>query len=213
MEKLIYKLLDTRSLSLEEYETLITGRTPESAALLASLALAEKQKIYGNEVYVRGLIEVSNICRNDCLYCGIRGSNRNCDRYRLTADDIMECCKEGYALGFRTFVMQGGEDGSFHDDFLTGLIREIKKRYPDCAVTLSLGERSRESYKALKEAGADRYLLRHETADKSHYGMLHPSNLSWDNRMRCLQAENLLYSMIPKAPGKHPATDPFRVMH
>ncbi|MBR5445734.1 MAG: [Clostridia bacterium] len=187
MEKLIYKLLDTRSLSLEEYETLITGRTPESAALLASLALAEKQKIYGNEVYVRGLIEVSNICRNDCLYCGIRGSNRNCDRYRLTADDIMECCKEGYALGFRTFVMQGGEDGSFSDAFLTALLRKIKEEYPDCAVTLSLGERSRKSYAALKEAGADRYLLRHETADKDHYEKLHPANLSWDNRMRCLR--------------------------
>ena len=187
LESLIYKLRDTHSLTLEEYETLITCRTPESASLLAAFALVQKQQIYGNDVYVRGLIEVSNICKNDCLYCGIRGSNKNCDRYRLTKEDILECCAEGYDLGFRTFVMQGGEDGSFSDVFLTGLIREIKDRYPDCAVTLSLGERSRDSYAALKEAGADRYLLRHETADKGHYEKLHPASLSFDNRMRCLR--------------------------
>lgn len=187
LEQLIYKLRDTHSLTLAEYETLITRRNEEAAGLLAAFALVEKQKIYGNDIFIRGLIEVSNICRNDCLYCGIRKSNKNCDRYRLTAEDILECCAEGYGLGFRTFVMQGGEDGSFSDAFLTDLLREIKKRYPECAITLSLGERSRESYRLLKEAGADRYLLRHETADADHYRKLHPENLSWENRMRCLQ--------------------------
>lgn len=187
LEQLIYKLRDTHSLTLAEYETLITRRNEEAAGLLAASALVEKQKIYGNDIFIRGLIEVSNICRNDCLYCGIRKSNKNCDRYRLTAEDILECCAEGYGLGFRTFVMQGGEDGSFSDAFLTDLLREIKKRYPECAITLSLGERSRESYRLLKEAGADRYLLRHETADADHYRKLHPENLFWENRMRCLQ--------------------------
>ena len=187
LEHLIYKLRDTHSLTQEEYETLITHRTPDAAGLLAAFALVQKQQIYGNDVYIRGLIEVSNICRNDCLYCGIRKSNANCDRYRLTKEDILDCCAEGYALGFRTFVMQGGEDGSFSDVFLTDLLSEIKKRYPDCAVTLFLGERSMESYRKLREAGADRYLLRHETADPEHYARLHPANLSWDNRMQCLR--------------------------
>ena len=187
LEQLIYKLRNTHSLTLEEYETLIANRTPNTAALLAAFALVQKQQIYGNDVYIRGLIEISNICRNDCLYCGIRKSNGNCDRYRLTKEDILDCCAEGYALGFRTFVMQGGEDGSFSDMFLTDLLSEIKKRYPDCAVTLSLGERSMDSYRKLREAGADRYLLRHETADPEHYARLHPANLSWHNRMQCLR--------------------------
>lgn len=187
IESLIYQLRDTHSLTLAEYETLLAHRDPDSAGLLAALALVEKQKIYGNDIYIRGLIEVSNICKNDCYYCGIRKSNAHCDRYRLTAEDILACCAEGYELGFRTFVMQGGEDGSFTDGFLVPLLQEIKKRYPDCAITLSLGERSRESYRLLKEAGADRYLLRHETADMEHYGKLHPASLSWDNRMQCLR--------------------------
>lgn len=187
IESLIYKLRATHSLTLAEYESLLAHRDPDSAGLLAALALVEKQKIYGNDIYIRGLIEVSNICKNDCYYCGIRKSNAHCDRYRLTAEDILACCAEGYDLGFRTFVMQGGEDGTFTDGFLVPLIQEIKHRYPDCAITLSLGERSRESYRLLKEAGADRYLLRHETADKAHYGRLHPASLSWDNRMQCLR--------------------------
>ncbi len=186
LESLVYKLRDTHTLTADEYKTVLTNRNPETASLLAALALVEKQKVYGNDIFVRGLIEVSNICKNDCLYCGIRGSNKNCDRYRLTAAEILECCDEGYGLGFRTFVMQGGEDGSFSDDFLVPLMGEIKNRHPDCAVTLSLGERSRESYRRLREAGADRYLLRHETADATHYASLHPSNLSWQNRMDCL---------------------------
>lgn len=187
IESLIYQLRDTHSLTLSEYETLLCHRNPDTAGLLAALALVEKQKIYGNDIYIRGLIEVSNICKNDCYYCGIRRSNDRCDRYRLTAEDILACCAEGYELGFRTFVMQGGEDGSFTDAFLVPLLREIKKRYPDCAITLSLGERSYDSYRQLKEAGADRYLLRHETADVEHYSKLHPASLSLENRMQCLR--------------------------
>ena len=184
---LIEKLARERHLELSEYRYLIEHRTPEAAAVLAELAVEVRKKIYGNKVFIRGLIEVSNICKNDCLYCGIRKSNRNCQRYRLGAEEILSCCREGYALGFRTFVLQGGEDGAFSDDFLCSLLRKIKTEHPDCAVTLSLGERSRESYARLREAGADRYLLRHETADAIHYGKLHPQEMSFENRMRCLR--------------------------
>ena len=187
MRALIDRLAAEQRLTLEEYQALIEHRTPELAAYLADLAEAQRQAVYGTDVYIRGLIEISNICKNDCLYCGIRRSNHNCQRYRLSPAEILECCDEGYDLGFRTFVMQGGEDGFFTDEVLVPLIREIKFRHPDCAVTLSLGERSRESYQRLFDAGADRYLLRHETADRAHYQSLHPAELSFDNRMRCLQ--------------------------
>ena len=184
---LIDKLTAEHSLSLAEYECLIANYRPETAALLAGQAVAARQAIYGNAVYVRGLIEISNICKNDCLYCGIRRSNRNCERYRLTEEEILSCAEEGHGLGFRTFVLQGGEDPYFTDEVLCGLIRKLKARFPDCAVTLSMGERSRESYKALRDAGADRYLLRHETADETHYGRLHPADMFFENRMRCLK--------------------------
>lgn len=187
MKKLIEKLAAEHSLSLTEYEHLIRNRSPEAAALLAEKAVAVRQAIYGDSVYIRGLIELSNICKNDCLYCGIRKSNSKCQRYRLTPGEILECCDEGYALGFRTFVLQGGEDGYFSDEVVTDILRRIKARYGDCAVTLSLGERSRESYQKLFDAGADRYLLRHETADKAHYEKLHPRQMSFENRMRCLR--------------------------
>ena len=186
VNNIINKLITARSLELSEYEDLIELRSEETAHKLSELSVAERKKTYGNKVYIRGLIEVSNICKNDCLYCGIRASNKSCQRYRLTKEEILDCCQEGYDLGFRTFVLQGGEDGSFGDDFLCDLIKNIKAEYPDCAVTLSLGERSRESYAKLKAAGADRYLLRHETADSEHYSMLHPENMSYENRMRCL---------------------------
>ncbi|MBQ9389414.1 MAG: [Synergistaceae bacterium] len=186
MKGIIRKLAETHSLSLEEYESLITERNDESSRLLRELAVKARREIYGNTVYIRGLIEVSNICRNDCLYCGIRRSNLNCERYRLTPDEILECADEGYGLGFRTFVLQGGEDSYFGDEVLGGIVREIKTKHPDCAVTLSMGERSRESYRYLRECGADRYLLRHETADSEHYAKLHPSEMSYDNRMKCL---------------------------
>lgn len=185
--EIIEKLKNTHSLTKEEYLVLIKGRNPDTTELLMKYANEERKKYYGKEVFLRGLIEVSNICKNDCYYCGIRKSNPNCQRYRLTPEDILMCCKEGYELGFRTFVLQGGEDGYFTDDILCELIKNIKKDYPECAVTLSLGERSKESYIKLKEAGADRYLLRHETADKNHYEILHPPSLSYDERMRCLK--------------------------
>ena len=187
MKSLIERLEKEKSLSTDEYQYLIDNRDEESAALLIEKADRERRKIYGNKVFIRGLIEISNICKNDCHYCGIRKGNRNCQRYRLAKEDILTCCKEGYGLGFRTFVMQGGEDGFFTDEVMCNIISEIKKSYPDCAVTLSLGERSEESYRRLFKAGADRYLLRHETADKEHYGRLHPENLSWDKRMECLR--------------------------
>ena len=184
---LIDRLTEHRNLTVPEYRTLIEGRTEESARLLAGRALAVRRVVYGDDVYVRGLIEISNICKNDCLYCGIRRSNRNCDRYRLTPEEILACADEGYELGFRTFVLQGGEDGYFTDEVLCPLLRKIKERHPDCAITLSLGERGRESFQRLFDAGADRYLLRHETADRIHYGKLHPPEMSFDHRMQCLR--------------------------
>ena len=183
---LIDKLERQRGLATEEYLRLIEGRDEESAAELARRAVCARRKIYGDEVYVRGLIEVSNYCKNDCYYCGIRRSNAHCLRYRLSPEQIIDCTDIGYDLGFRTFVMQGGEDVKFTDELLCGLIAEIKRRHPDCAVTLSLGERSRDSYQRLFDAGADRYLLRHETADHGHYGKLHPPGMDFDNRIRCL---------------------------
>lgn len=182
------KLVRDRCLTLEEYEELIARRTPETAAFLREKAVETRKGIYGNAVYVRGLIEFTNICKNDCLYCGIRRSNSHCSRYRLTPEEILAYCEEGYRLGFRTFVLQGGEDGAFSDEVLCALIRQIKKSYPDCAVTLSIGEREEESYRRLFEAGADRYLLRHETADPDHYGRLHPPQMSFSHRMECLKA-------------------------
>ena len=187
MRELITKLSETHSLSVEEYEALISNHTDEDTRLLRTLAVEARRKIYGNAVYVRGLIEISNICRNDCYYCGIRRSNTECERYRLTRDEILECADEGYGLGFRTFVLQGGEDLYFSDDVLGGIVRDIKAHHPNCAITLSMGERSCESYKFLRECGADRYLLRHETADPEHYARLHPSAMSYGHRMNCLR--------------------------
>lgn len=184
---IIDNFLKNRTLTLDEYEYLIDNRSEEAAEFLAGKAVELRKEIYGNSVYVRGLIEISNICKNDCFYCGIRRSNKACERYRLTKAQILECCEEGYRLGFRTFVLQGGEDAYFTDDIVCGIVRDIKKLYPDCAVTLSLGERSFESYKRMYDAGADRYLLRHETADREHYTRLHPKEMSFDNRMQCLK--------------------------
>lgn len=184
---LIEKLEKEHSLSAEEYIYLIDNRNDESAKALAEKADKVRRSIYGNTVFIRGLIEISNFCKNDCLYCGIRRSNKNCDRYRLSKEDILECCNEGYDLGFRTFVLQGGEDAYFNDETLCDIVKAIKKNHPGCAVTLSLGERSEESYRRLYEAGADRYLLRHETADSEHYSMLHPKEMLLSTRMDCLK--------------------------
>ena len=183
---LIDKLCRTRSLSLGEYERLIAQRTPGTARELASRADAVRRQVYGTKVFTRGLIEVSSFCKNDCLYCGIRRSNATARRYRLSADEIVKCADTGYDLGFRTFVLQGGEDPFFTDDVLCGIIGRIRAAHPDCAVTLSFGERSRKSYERLHEAGAERYLLRHETASPSLYRRWHPPEMSLENRMRCL---------------------------
>ncbi len=149
-------------------------------------ALALKKEHYGDKIFARGLIEISNICKNNCYYCGIRAENKNVIRYRLSKEEILECCQTGYDLGFRTFVMQGGEDLYYSDNMMCDIISSIKEKHPECAVTLSIGEKSKETYKAYKQAGADRFLLRHETADACHYQKLHPENLTLDSRKKCL---------------------------
>ena len=184
---LIEKLASAHSLTLEEYRELIEAQSPETARALAARAVEVRKSVYGTAVYVRGLIEISNICKNDCLYCGIRRGNARCERYRLSPEEILRCGEMGYHMGFRTFVLQGGEDPFFTDQVLCGLVEAMKQAHPDCAVTLSMGERSRESYQKLREAGADRYLLRHETANRAHYEKLHPAEMSFENRMRCLR--------------------------
>ena len=186
IEELVRKLEKTHHLTDSEYRELIQNRTSESAELLAQRAVAVREPIYGKTVFTRGLIEISNICKNDCTYCGIRRSNHNVERYRLEPDVIVSCAREGYKLGFRTIVLQGGEDAFFSDDVLGGIVTRIKESCPDTAVTLSMGERSRQSYQNLFDAGANRYLLRHETANKEHYGLLHPKEMSWERRMQCL---------------------------
>ncbi len=186
MRRLIDRLASEHRLSGAEYAALVAGFTPELAQYAAVLADGVRRKIYGNQIFIRGLIELSNCCKNDCYYCGIRRSNAAVARYRLTPGQILSCCNEGYALGFRTFVLQGGE-GCFSVGEVCRIVEAIKRRFPDCAVTLSLGEASTEDYRAMREAGADRYLLRHETADPDHYRRLHPPELSFENRMRCLR--------------------------
>ncbi len=186
MTELIDKLEKERSLTLSEYESLIAGRNDSLAGYAANLADRTRREIYGTAVYTRGLIEIGNICKNDCLYCGIRKSNRNCDRYILTEEQILDCCEAGYELGFRTFVLQGGE-GVLSVDKICDIVASIREQYPVQAITLSLGEYPRGDYERMFRAGANRYLLRHETADKTHYEKLHPAGMSFDNRMRCLR--------------------------
>ncbi len=185
-KQLIDKLETTSRLTKEEWIDLIENRNDDTAQYLFAKARNRQQKYFGNRIYTRGLIEFTNYCKNDCFYCGIRRSSQSAKRYRLTKEQIMECCETGYKLGFRTFVLQGGEDGWFTQQKLEEIVRAIKRNYPDCAITLSLGERSKESYQGLYEAGADRYLLRHETADSTHYQSLHPKELSAKHRQQCL---------------------------
>lgn len=182
---LIEKLNNTHSLNKDEALQLIK-QGAQHKNLLFALAQQAAQKSFGRQIFVRGLIEFTNYCKNDCYYCGIRRSNKNAARYRLTQEEILECCHAGYSLGFRTFVLQGGEDYFYSDDNIAAIVRAIKAQHPDCAVTLSIGERSRETYALWKKAGADRYLLRHETADCAHYAKLHPAELSPQNRQNCL---------------------------
>ena len=187
MLSLVDKLCERRSLSVDEYERLVAGRTPELAEELARRAVAARKRVWGTKVFARGLIEVSSYCVNDCYYCGIRRSNRQVARYRLSPERILACAEEGYGLGFRTFVLQGGEDPWFSDERLCDIVARVRSAHPDCAVTLSMGERSRASYQALHDAGAERYLLRHETANPLHYRRLHPPEMSFERRMRCLE--------------------------
>ena len=212
-EKIIERLKTEQMLSAEELDCLLVTEDTEAVERLRAEARTTAQAVYGKQIYIRGLIEFTNYCKNDCYYCGIRRGNACAERYRLTKEQILSCCATGYELGFRTFVLQGGEDPYFTDEKICGLVSAIKRAYPDCAVTLSIGEKSRESekhevailmikpdqrknaigekerasYQAYFDAGADRYLLRHETADAVHYGKLHPEEMSLKNRMRCLR--------------------------
>ena len=186
MKELIDKLEQTHILSREEWTALISRHTTEDAHYLFEKARRISQKYYGTKVFIRGLVEFTNYCKNGCYYCGIRRDNRNVKRYRLTKEEILDCCRQGYQLGFRTFVLQGGEDGYYTDDVMVDIVHTIRKMFPDCAITLSIGERSHESYQRLFDAGADRYLLRHETYDSDHYAALHPKELNAADRQRCL---------------------------
>lgn len=180
------KLIKEQMLSKEEFITLLDTYDEKVAEQLKEEAVRIRSQYYDDKVYLRGLIEFTNYCKNNCYYCGIRMDNKTAERYRLSKEQIMECCKEGYRLGFRTFVLQGGEDPYFTDDKMVDIIRTIKTEYTECAITLSVGEKSYDSYKRFKEAGADRYLLRHETADEEHYKSLHPDSMSLANRKECL---------------------------
>ena len=181
---IIIKLKNNKDLPDEEFKILLENQYDEK--MLFSAADEVRRGIYSNKIYIRGLIEFTNYCKNNCFYCGLRRDNKSLLRYRLSREEILSCCEKGYALGFRTFVLQGGEDIRFDDGTLCDIIKSIKSVYTDCAVTLSLGEKSFESYKKYFDAGADRYLLRHETADSAHYGYLHPAEMSLENRKRCL---------------------------
>ncbi|MDF2487326.1 MAG: hypothetical protein K0R46_3494 [Herbinix sp.] len=186
IRRLIDQLEEQRILSREEFLQILSDLTEEDRNYLRERARAVANKHFGNHIYTRGLIEFTNYCKNDCYYCGIRRSNREVTRYRLTNEQILSCCKEGHELGFRTFVLQGGEDGSYSDEDIVAIITLIKTNFPDCALTLSIGEKSYASYLKYYEAGADRYLLRHETANEEHYSKLHPENLKLQNRKQCL---------------------------
>lgn len=195
-KELLEKLKDCRRLEPEQWRQLIDTPRRDAFERAQELAQENQRRIFGRQIYVRGLIEISSYCKNNCYYCGIRRGNAFAERYRLTAGEIFSCVRRGFELGFRTFVLQGGEDGYYSDEVLEPLICRIKECFPDCAVTLSLGERSRESYSRLRQAGTDRYLLRHETADRDHYANLHPKEMSWERRIDCLwQLKELGYQV------------------
>ena len=187
MEKLIDKLHQKHTLTAEEYGSLLLCEDTTTNVYLQKKAQQTTIDRFGNAVFIRGLIEISNRCRNNCLYCGIRKGNTMVSRYALSRETILSCCREGHALGFRTFVLQGGEDVSQTDDWVTETVSAVRKEFPDCAITLSLGEKSKEAYQRFFEAGANRYLLRHETFNETHYQELHPSEMSRNHRLRCLE--------------------------
>lgn len=207
MDALVGRLVREHNLDAQGFRYLLASGDDTTFDLLQKNAAEVAIRHFGRRVYIRGLIEVSNYCRNNCLYCGIRRDNRSVERYRLSDDQILNACEAGYNLGFRTFVMQGGEDATLKDERLVPLVATIHRRYPDCAITLSLGERSEQSYRLLYEAGASRYLLRHEAASPQLYGELHPSAMSWQNRMECLETlQQIGYQtgmgMMVGAPGQ-----------
>ncbi|WP_372520556.1 [FeFe] hydrogenase H-cluster radical SAM maturase HydE [Candidatus Ruminimicrobiellum ovillum] len=181
---IIEELKSNKNLSDEQFKLLLETDTYKED--LFKQADIVRQQVYGKDVYLRGLIEFTNYCKNGCYYCGINCTNKNIKRYRLTKDEILQCCKDGYALGYRTFVLQGGEDPFFTDDIICDIVSAIRQNYKDCAITLSIGEKSKESYLAYFKAGANRFLLRHETANEEHYKKLHPESLSLKNRKQCL---------------------------
>lgn len=187
MKEIVKKYLSNPDFTKEEFvELLSCADDPEARAALTEEAVRLRKQYYGDKVYTRGLVEFTNYCKNDCYYCGIRRGNLHASRYRLTKEEILSCCENGYELGFRTFVLQGGEDAWYTDERMEEIIRAIRAGYPDCAITLSIGEKSYDSYRRFREAGADRYLLRHETANEEHYGKLHPASMSLTHRKQCL---------------------------
>lgn len=187
MKTLVDKLAQTHLLEKEELILLIDGRNDELAQYLFGKARRQREAVFGTSVYLRALIEITSYCKNDCLYCGLRRSNAEADRYRLDDDAIMDCCRRAYDLGLRTFVLQGGEDRAFDDNRVAGLTARIRRQFPDCAITLSIGEKSYGAYRRFFEAGADRYLLRHETANANHYQQLHPDRMKQERRLQCLR--------------------------
>lgn len=187
MKNTINEIVAKRDLSIENLVAILSTDDHDTVQYLFAQAHETAIRVYGNKIFIRGLIEISNHCKNDCLYCGIRRSQTKLKRYRLTQDEILASCQQGYDLGIRTFVLQGGEDAWFTDDRLCDIVSSIHQQHPTCAITLSVGERSRESYQRLYNAGAERYLLRHETADAAHYAKIHPAEMSFDNRMQCLR--------------------------
>lgn len=210
-KELIARLSREHRLEEGQWAQLFATYTKADLDFAMSIAREITVTRFGKRIYFRGIVEFTNICKNDCYYCGIRCSNHQVSRYRLEPEDILSCCQEGYDSGFRTFVLQGGEDGWFTDERMCAIIRAVKETYPDCAVTLSLGERSRESYEVMFRAGADRYLLRHETADEAHYRKLHPVSQTLENRMRCLKdLKEIGYQtgcgMMVGSPGQTPQT-------
>lgn len=187
IRKAVEKLIGNQPMSKEDFLEILSGYGDRAwTELLREEAVKVRKRHYGLKVFTRGLIEFTNYCKNNCYYCGIRKGNSHAVRYRLTEEEILGCCEEGHRLGFRTFVLQGGEDPFYTDEKMVGIIRKIKETYPDCALTLSLGEKSYESYRLFREAGADRYLLRHETADEAHYRLLHPLSMSLAHRRQRL---------------------------
>lgn len=185
--ELIDKLNEDKKLNLYQWEQLLGTFKEEDQKYAANMARNISLEKFGNKIFFRGIVEFTNVCKNNCKYCGIRRGNKEVSRYRLNKEEILKCCEEGYKYGYRTFVLQGGEDNYYSDEMMEDIISSIHKKYPDCAITLSIGEKERESYEKFYKAGATRFLLRHETADEKHYEKLHTDELSWEHRMNCLK--------------------------